>query len=89
MKVKINNKEVFVLLFSEDQQQFHTSYLGWICADEGYGKKAGFLVVDESFAGGLDEKMIRNFPDYYRSLNADCTTNTVRSLLRRYKLENS
>lgn len=86
MKEKINGKEVFVLLFSEDQQQFHNSYLGWICSDENYGKKAGFLVLDEVFAGGDLERLMRDFPDYYRSLNTSYKTDSVRGLLRKFKL---
>ena len=88
MKEKINGKEVVVLLFSEKQQQFHSSYLGWICSDEIYGKKAGFLIIDEFFAGGELDKLIRSFPDYYRSLGRYHSVDDVRSLLRRFKLNN-
>jgi hypothetical protein len=88
MKEKINGKEVFVLLFSEKQQQFHNSYLGWVCSNENYGKKSGFIVLDEVFAGGDLEKLMRTFPDYYRSLDKYHNIDDVRSLLRRFKLNN-
>tara|TARA_R110000751_G_scaffold297685_1_gene407338 strand:- start:106 stop:369 length:264 start_codon:yes stop_codon:yes gene_type:complete len=86
MKVKIDGKEIIVVLFNEDHQSFHNSYLGWDCASENYG--VGWRVISYAEADSKEAIITREFSTYYRSLNTAYSIGRVKSLVEDYINEN-
>lgn len=74
--------KVYVLLFNEDQQGFHSSYLSGECSSDKHSE--GWVVIGGAEANSKEESILRGFSTHYRSLGVNLNSGMIQCLVDEY-----